>query len=77
MRDEIREAKPSPVAFLSYASENKELATRIAEDLQRHGVDTFFAGWEIRPGESIRAKIPPSATSLFRRSPSIIAVPPG
>lgn len=47
----------SPVAFLSYASENKELAARIAKDFQKQGIETFFAEWEIGPGESIRAKI--------------------
>lgn len=47
----------SPVAFLSHASENKELAARVAADFQRQGIDTFFDRWEIGPGDSIRAKI--------------------
>ena len=45
------------VVFLSYASENRALARRIAEDFQRRGIETFFGEWEIGPGDSIRAKI--------------------
>jgi hypothetical protein len=57
MDQNVRDGRRSPVAFLSYASENKQLATRIAEDFQARGIDTFFADWEIGPGDSIRAKI--------------------
>lgn len=46
-----------PVAFLSYAAENRELAIRIAKDFQGQGIETFFAEWEIGPGDSIRTKI--------------------
>jgi hypothetical protein len=35
-------ADRKPTAFLCYATEDKPLARRIAEDLQAAGVDTFF-----------------------------------
>lgn len=46
-----------PCVFLSHASEDNELAKRIAEDFQLHGINTFFDGWEIGPGDSFRQKI--------------------
>jgi len=48
---------PSPRVFLSYASEDRAIAERLATDMRTAGVDVFFAEWEIRPGDSIRAKI--------------------
>jgi hypothetical protein len=44
-------------AFLSYAWEDRELAGRVAERLQANGVDTWWAEWEIRAGDSLRRKI--------------------
>jgi hypothetical protein len=49
--------KPSPRAFLSYAQENRTLAERIAKALQANGIDTWWAEWEIRAGDSLRRKI--------------------
>jgi TIR domain len=49
-------SKPIKV-FLSHASEDKQLARRIAEHLTENGIDTFFDEWEIRPGDSIRQRI--------------------
>ncbi len=46
-----------PKAFLSYAWEDKLLASRIAETLQANGIDTWWAEWEIRAGDSLRRKI--------------------
>ncbi len=46
-----------PRVFLSYASEDREAAERLARDMIHQGIDVFFAAWEIRPGVSIRAKI--------------------
>src|SRR5262245_4550719 len=43
--------------FLCHASEDKILVRRLAEDLQANGVETFFADWEIRPGDGIRQKL--------------------
>ncbi len=57
MTEETDAKRQAPVAFLCHASENKELAERIAKDFQRRGIDTFFDRWEIGPGDSIRMKI--------------------
>jgi hypothetical protein len=46
-----------PQAFLCYASEDKDLARRIAADLLKAGIDTFFDDWEIGAGQSLRRKI--------------------
>jgi len=46
-----------PCVFLSHASEDRILASRIAEDFQAKGIDTFFDEWEIRGGDSLRQKI--------------------
>lgn len=47
----------TPQAFLSYAWEDRELAEKIAEGLQANGIETWWAGWEIGSGDSIRRKI--------------------
>ena len=44
-------------AFICHASEDKDLARRIATDLHRSGIDTFFDEWEISAGDSLRRKI--------------------
>lgn len=44
-------------AFICHASEDKELARRIATALTSNGISTFFDEWEIRAGDSIRVKI--------------------
>jgi hypothetical protein len=49
-------SKPIKV-FLSHASEDKQIARRIAERLIENGIDTFFDEWEIRPEDSIRQRI--------------------
>jgi hypothetical protein len=46
-----------PKAFLSYAWEDRELARQIASQLQANGVETWWAEWEIRAGDSLRRKI--------------------
>jgi hypothetical protein len=46
-----------PKGFLSYAWEDRDLPQRIAERLQANGVDTWWAEWEIRAGDSLRRKI--------------------
>ena len=50
-------APTMPVAFLSYAFEDRELARRIAEALMAQGVDTWWAEWCIASGDSIRQRI--------------------
>lgn len=46
-----------PKAFLSYAFEDQQLAERIATALNEKGIDTWWAGWCISAGDSIRQKI--------------------
>lgn len=46
-----------PCVFLSYGSEDRELARRLAEGLQAAGIHTWLDAWDIGPGESIRQKI--------------------
>lgn len=46
-----------PVVFLSHASEDAALARRIAETLTKSGIDTWFDGWCITAGDSIRQRI--------------------
>lgn len=55
--DEMRSGRPRVHVFLSYASEDRELAGRIATALNAAGVQTWWAEWEIRSGESIRQRI--------------------
>lgn len=50
-------ASSAPRAFLSYAFEDRTLAKRIAEALQGNGIETWWAEWEIRAGDSLRQKI--------------------
>jgi hypothetical protein len=53
------ETTPSsrPKVFLSFAWEDHDTARQIAETLQANGVDTWWAEWEIRAGDSLRQKI--------------------
>lgn len=46
-----------PHVFLSYASEDRALAEVIATGLQAQGIETWWAEWEIRAGDSLRQKI--------------------
>lgn len=50
------EAGP-PRVFLSFAFEDEKLAERIARALNDKGIDTWWAGWCIAAGDSIRQKI--------------------
>jgi TIR domain len=50
-------APTSPRAFLSYAWEDRQLAERLAAALQANGIDTWWAGWCIGAGDSLRQKI--------------------
>ncbi|HXU34435.1 MAG TPA: toll/interleukin-1 receptor domain-containing protein [Thermoanaerobaculia bacterium] len=47
----------TPTVFLCHASEDMDLARRIAEALQSAGIETFFDKWSISTGESIRQRI--------------------
>lgn len=46
-----------PKVFLSYASEDKILAEKIAQQLQANGIDTWWDEWCINSGDSLRQKI--------------------
>lgn len=46
-----------PRVFLSYAFEDKDLAGRVALALQTQGIDTWWAGWCMAAGDSLRQKI--------------------
>jgi len=47
----------SPVAFLCYATEDRDLAKEIATQLMHNGIDTWWDQWEIRAGDSVVQKI--------------------
>lgn len=47
----------APSVFLSYTSENLDLARRIAETLEANGIETWWDKWCISPGDSLRQKI--------------------
>jgi hypothetical protein len=52
-----RTAPDQHKAFLSFGWEDHDLAKRIAEYLQANGIETWWAQWEIRAGDSLRQKI--------------------
>ena len=43
--------------FLSHSSKDKGLVREVAERLRKDGVKVWFDAWEIKPGDSIPAKI--------------------
>ena len=43
--------------FLSHSSKDKEVVRDIAEQLRANDLNVWFDAWEIRPGDSIPAKI--------------------
>jgi hypothetical protein len=47
----------APLAFLSHATKDSELAGTLARDLINAGVDVWYSEWEIKPGESLRRRI--------------------
>lgn len=50
-------ATDPPEVFLSFGWEDRNLAGRIADALQRHGISTWWSEWEIKAGDSLRRKI--------------------
>jgi hypothetical protein len=50
-------APGTPQVFLSYTSDNVDLARKIAEALESNGIETWWDRWCIYPGESLRRKI--------------------
>lgn len=57
--DAVEESKVprNTLVFLSYASEDSDLAKRIADALVANGIDTWWDQWCISSGDSIRQKI--------------------
>lgn len=49
--------RPAPIVFMSYASEDRALADKVANALQSSGIETWWADWCISAGDSIRQKI--------------------
>ncbi len=49
--------KTTPRTFLCHATEDKEIAKPLAEELQRNGIDTFYDEWEIGPGDNLIQKL--------------------
>ena len=46
-----------PKAFVSHSSQDQKFVENFAADLRANGVDAWYSGWEIKPGDSIRKKI--------------------
>jgi tetratricopeptide (TPR) repeat protein len=51
-----RSARP-PKVFLSYRSTDRVVVEEFAERLRRDGIDAWYDGWEIAPGDDIVAKM--------------------
>lgn len=54
---DVEDTAITPCVFLSYTSDDSELAQRIAESLQANGIDTWWDRWCITVGDSLRQKI--------------------
>jgi hypothetical protein len=63
--------------FLSYASEDKAIATRLADALKNSGVTVWFKDWELAAGDSIVSRIEQAVASsdliIVLLSPSSVA----
>ena len=46
-----------PCVFLSYTSDNRDLAGKIADTLQANSIETWWDQWCIYPGDGLRQKI--------------------
>jgi len=47
----------SPKVFLSFGWEDHQLAEKVAKELMKNGIDTWWAEWEIQSGDSLRQRI--------------------
>lgn len=52
----IQEVKV-PKVFLSYAFDDGDMARRIANAMTEKGIDVWWAGWEMKAGDSLRQRI--------------------
>lgn len=50
-------ARTPPQIFLSYTTQDAEIAEKVARALLAGGIDVWWARWEIRSGDSLRQKI--------------------
>jgi len=48
---------PHPKAFISHSTNDHVFVERLAADLRANGVDAWYSGWEIKPGDSMRAQL--------------------
>jgi TIR domain len=46
-----------PRAFVSHSSQDRLFVERFATDLRANGIEAWYSGWEIKPGDSIRGRI--------------------
>jgi hypothetical protein len=46
-----------PKAFVSHSTQDHAFVEKLATDLRANGVEAWYSGWEIKPGDSIRTKI--------------------
>jgi hypothetical protein len=53
----------NPRAFISHGAPDKAFVDRFAFDLRGYGVDAWYAEWEIKLGDPIRAKIDEGLTA--------------
>jgi TIR domain len=47
----------NPKTFVSHAGEDREFVADLCANLREHGVDAWYSGWEILPGDSLVEKI--------------------
>lgn len=57
MVENIDRHKKMPRLFLSYAAEDKNYASRLAEELKKTGASVWFDEWELQIGDSLRQRI--------------------
>lgn len=43
--------------FISHSHKDHAFVKHLAEDLERHGIDVWYDEWEMKPGDSLTAKI--------------------
>jgi len=48
---------PRPIVFLSWASENRDTAERLANIFMASGIDTWWSEWEMKSGDSLRRRV--------------------
>ncbi|MBF0550667.1 MAG: toll/interleukin-1 receptor domain-containing protein [Deltaproteobacteria bacterium] len=51
------ERLPRPRVFISHSTKDQAFVEHLATDLQESGVDTWYSGWDIRPGDLFPEKI--------------------